>query len=172
MSMKSVAALSNALALNSSIRSVNLFGCSIDDQCTYVMAESLRRWKIKKLDLGGRQKYTNEGIAELMSQLRDNMYMEEILLNTTTCVANRFFLDVNRAGRRFVISKDTAPIGLWPNLLDRAQKVPLPKTSDLWLNSLLSAEEKKEQPKEVETEESRRASAVYLLLRDGLAPSI
>mmetsp|Transcript_40326 Transcript_40326/g.97389 ORF Transcript_40326/g.97389 Transcript_40326/m.97389 type:complete len:460 (+) Transcript_40326:36-1415(+) len=167
VSTNSVTALANALVRNSSIRSVNLFGCGIDDEGVKQMAKSLDGWNIKKLDMGGRQSYTDEGISEIMSQLQDNMYLEEVLLNTTTCTMNRFFLDVNRGGRRFLMSKDRAPVGLWPNLLHRAQKVPLPRTSDLWLSSLAPAS-----AKELESDESRRASVLFHLLRDGLLPSI
>ncbi|CAJ1948273.1 unnamed protein product [Cylindrotheca closterium] len=172
VSTKSLGALANALGQTSSIRSVNLFGCGIDDNGVKQMAKSLHAWKIKKLDLGGRQSYTEEGISELMSQLQDNMYLEEILLNTTTCITNRFFLDVNRGGRKFVLYKDQAPVGLWPNLLHRAQKVPLPRTSDLWLSNLTAETEKKTTSKELESDESRRASVLFHLLRDGLIPSI
>ncbi|KAL3943235.1 MAG: hypothetical protein SGBAC_002680, partial [Bacillariaceae sp.] len=158
VSTDSVAALAKALSQNSSLKSVNLFGCGVDDEGLKQLAKSLVTWNIKRLDLGGRQSYTEEGISEIMSLLENNVYLEEILLNTTTCTTNRFFLDVNRGGRKFLLSKDRAPVGLWPHLLHRAQKVPLPRTSDLWLSSLALGNEKNEPSKEVESDESRRAS--------------
>lgn len=176
LSSNAVSSMANALCCNSTLRNLNLFGCGVDNQGMSIFASRLRGMRgLKKLDLGGQQEYTEQGITELMQQMEENVDLEEVLLNSLTYDINRFYFDANRGGRRFFRSKDTAPVGLWPFVLKRAHTMNLPKSSDPWTTNLSEGSiDGNTNPamRFDESEDVRRASVMFHLLRNGLLPEL
>jgi hypothetical protein len=175
LSSSAMSSVANALCHNLNLRNLNLFGCGIDDQGMTMFMSCLSGMRgLKKLDLGGQQEYTEKGIAELMHQMEENVDLEEVLLNSLTYDKNRFYFDANRGGRRFFRSKDTAPVGLWPFILNRVHAMDLPKTSDPWTTDISrkSMGSCKLGVGFDESEGVRRASVLFHLLRNGLLPEL
>eukprot|EP00980_Cylindrotheca_fusiformis_P017787 scaffold5605_cov128-Cylindrotheca_fusiformis.AAC.28 len=173
ISASAMSSIATALCCNESIRNLNLFGCSIDDQAMSNFASCLLGMHgLKRMDLGGQQDYTEAGITELLLQMEHNVNLEEVLFNSLTSDTNRFYLDANRGGRKFLRSMDTAPTGLWPLILKRANTMSLPKCSDPWTTDLSRCS----MPGTDlgtgfnESEDVRRASVLFHLLRNGLLP--
>lgn len=167
--------IADSLCQNSTLSNLNLFNCEINDEGIVTFASRLSRMEgLKKLDLGGNQGYTQYGISVFFENMKHNSVLEETLLNVQSYNKNRFYFDLNRGGQRFFRSKDSAPIALWPNLLQRTQTVRLPKICDPWAMDYFEASPSDDlEPCEFdEREGSRRASVLFHLLRNGLLPEI
>jgi hypothetical protein len=105
--------------------------------------------------------------------LEMNTKVEEVLLGSLfgeeTNSTIGFYCNLNRTGRRFVQSKDTAPVGLWLLILSRIQHMDLPYTCDPWAvhqqgmeDNALNANSK-EGNDEHQNVMIRRASVLFLL---------
>jgi Ran GTPase-activating protein (RanGAP) involved in mRNA processing and transport len=167
LSSNAIANLSDALCFNSTLSNLNLFGCGICDQGMTKLASSLSRMQgLKKLDLGGQQGYTENGITTFLMGMGENMNLEETLLNSVRLDRDRFFFDANRGGRRFLRSQHTSPVGLWPLIIKRVQDMDLPKSCDPW------ATDPSQHIGFDESEEVRRAAVLFYLLRNGVVSEL
>jgi hypothetical protein len=183
------------------IRRLILYECEIDDEGISNFSSRLSLMSgLKRLDLGGTQTFGKCGIERLMLGLETNMELEDVLLGgtflgdetnndyATTMIG--FYCDLNRAGRRFLRSKHTAPAALWPLILSQVQSMDLPSTCDddpCWavkvdvdpqgirsmedngLNNDSGGEESNNDGNLHRNGMIRRASVLFYLLRNGAA---
>lgn len=166
--------IADSLTQNATISTLNLFNCGISDEGLIDFSTCLSQMKgLKKIDIGGEQDYTEKGINIFFERMANNLALEEVLLNAQNYNKNRIYLDLNRGGRRFFRSKDSAPLGVWPTLLERVQTMNLPKVCDPWAMNHFDASKIDTKSGDFdERESSRRASVLFHLLQNGLLPEL
>lgn len=153
--------LSISLINNKSrIRRLCLYECDIDNAGISKLASYLPQMNsLKKIDLGGKQKFDKKGVENLVLAMKDNLEIEQVLLPDAN-EQIEFYCDLNRAGRRFLKTSWSHPVSLWPLVLERIQTMELLATCDPYDRDIKDIENQKEFIR-------RRSSAVYSFLRSG-----
>ena len=164
-------AFGKALSINDTLNSLVLYECEIDDEGIAKFATYLPKMNgLRRLDLGGQQKFSDSQIENSMApELSRNLEMEEVVLRkcgSTNILA--YYCDLNRAGRRFFRFSENTPVGLWPLILGRITTMKMPLMYDPWL---IAEKEEIESPplpdEDHEREQTmRRASALFHLVRN------
>jgi Ran GTPase-activating protein (RanGAP) involved in mRNA processing and transport len=86
---------------------------------------------LKSLDLGGNHDFSEHAICALVKGLAKNTSVEEVSIHASdeSARAIEMLTDLNRAGRRWFSDYDSAPVALFPLVLGRAQRIPMPSFS-------------------------------------------
>jgi Ran GTPase-activating protein (RanGAP) involved in mRNA processing and transport len=197
ISDESMTHLAAGLAENNSLRILHLAWCRLSDDSVFELAESLRRnltlsklvlydceignagisrfsmrlgqmKGLKRLDLGGRQNFDAEAVQRLVNGLKRNMELEGVVLRPCE-EAHRigFYCDLNRGGRRVFRATKRAPASLWPSILARVQDMDLPSTIDAMSDGAVHAPNAKGTVDKCSQDDTRRASVLFHLLRNG-----
>ena len=134
MSEESLGLISDGLCYNSTLVKLVLYDCNITDHGIRSFSARLPYMTgLKRLDLGGQQRFGMDGTAALVQGLDANMELEEVNVcrkaNKRAVEFLMMYTDLNRGGRRF-LRHPNAPAALWSNILENAQTVDLPSTID------------------------------------------
>ena len=70
-----------------------------------------------------RNRLTDRSKKPIIAALKDNMELERLDLDGTWDRKKSFYLSLNRGGRRLLQTSNTAPLGLWPLVLERANSL-------------------------------------------------
>ncbi|KAG7363208.1 hypothetical protein IV203_026568 [Nitzschia inconspicua] len=136
--------LVQALEMNETLEELNLEDCDFRKEGIETLLASLSRYPfLRKLWLRKNMTPQSEESLDLsdtlLDQMKDNDVIqlldvdEEWILDTQKKIQIDDFLHLNRCGRRFLktpVENDRFPLGMWPVLIERAQKLSLKRNED------------------------------------------
>ena len=108
---------------NSTLRALSLTANNFGDDGLLSFANSLAGMRaLRFLDVQ-RNRLTDRSKKPIIAALKDNMELERLDLDGTWDRKKSFYLSLNRGGRRLLQTSNTAPLGLWPLVLERANSL-------------------------------------------------
>jgi hypothetical protein len=127
-----VTCIASALCENSALEELKLTNCNISDNGVRIIAEHLPKMTgLKSLWLHGNP-FGTQGANSLLDALRINMHLEQLLLPRDKGKPfddiqrkTEYFLALNKGGRRILLESNNVPVGLWPLIFERVNKVRL-----------------------------------------------
>jgi hypothetical protein len=75
-----------------------------------------------------RNPFGTDAKEELIAALEHNMELERLDLDGTYHELKSFYLGLNKGGRRLLLNPNSAPLALWPLVLERASKLTFGRT--------------------------------------------
>lgn len=125
-----ITCLASALAENSALEELKLDNCNISDKGAEILARHLPRMtRLKRLWLHNNP-FGLTGAQSLFEALRNNRQLEQLRLprgkgKGVDAIQQKlfFYLQMNRAGRRLLLDPNAIPQALWPQVLERVNKI-------------------------------------------------
>lgn len=109
---------------NKTLRGLTLTANRIGDDGLFSISRNMRAMKgLRFLDVQ-RNLFTDKAKQAIIGGLKENMELERLDLDGTWDSMKAFYLILNKGGRRLLQSSHTTPLGLWPRVLARANRLP------------------------------------------------
>lgn len=109
---------------NSTLRALNLTANNIGDDGIISFAKRLPDMKgLRLLDLQ-RNPFTETSKVEIIAALKENTELERLDLDGKFDATKAYYLGLNKGGRRLLQSGNNTPLGLWPLVLERTNRLP------------------------------------------------
>ena len=108
---------------NRTLRALSLTNNIIGDDGLLALAQRLPDIQsLRYLDLQ-RNAFSAEPKRQIIAALKHNIELERLDLDGTWDATKSFYLSLNKGGRRLLPLSHTTPLGLWPLVLERANKL-------------------------------------------------
>jgi hypothetical protein len=113
-----------ALEHNKTLHDLDLKDCRITMDGFRYLAKSLPKLQLSRLNLNGCQQVEGTKLKSLFFvPLSQNFYLLDLVLPFVESKSLAWLLEWNKAGRRVLVSQTELPPNLWPQLLERADRV-------------------------------------------------
>ena len=109
---------------NNTLRALNLTGNNIGDEGIRSFAKRLPDMKgLRLLDLQ-RNPFTDTSKGEIIAALKENTELERLDLDGKFDGTKTYYLGLNKGGRRLLQAGNNTPLGLWPLVFERTNRLP------------------------------------------------
>lgn len=113
---------------NKTLRGLNLTANNIGDAGIQSFASRLPDMRgLRFLDLQ-RNPFTETSKAAIISALKENSELERLDLDGKFDETKAYYLGLNKGGRRLLQSENSIPLGLWPLVLERTNRLPFSRS--------------------------------------------
>ena len=109
---------------NTTLGALNLTANNFGDDGIHSFARRLPDMKgLRLLDLQ-RNPFTEESKTAIIASLKENTELERLDLDGKFDATKAYYLGLNKGGRRLLQAGNNTPLGLWPLVLERTNRLP------------------------------------------------
>lgn len=113
---------------NTTLRALILTANNIGDDGIYSFARRLHDMRgLRFLDVQ-RNPFTEESKTAIIAALKENTELERLDLDGRFEETKAYYLGLNKGGRRLLQAGNNTPLGLWPLVLERANRLPFSRS--------------------------------------------